>query len=96
MTGGTKNRIELPKKEVLMNCMGDKKCNRIAKKGNFDGLQRGQKMQQNYQKRKFQWIAWGTKNGIELPKKEFLMNCMGDKKCNRITKKGNFDGLPRG
>ncbi len=33
----------------------------------------------------------GTKNTIELPKKEILMNDVGDRNCNRITKKGNFD-----
>jgi len=28
---------------------------------------------------------------MELPKKEFLMDDVGNKKYNRITKKGNFD-----
>ncbi len=37
-----------------------------------------------------------TKNAVELPKKAILMDDAGDKKCNRITKKGNFDGWYRG
>ena len=38
----------------------------------------------------------GAKNVIELPKKENLMDDAGGKKCNRITKKGNFDRWCRG
>jgi len=34
----------------------------------------------------------GVKNAIELPKKEDLMDGVGNKKYNGITKKGNFDG----
>ena len=34
----------------------------------------------------------GVKITMEFPKKEILMCDVGDKKCSRITKKGNFDG----
>ena len=34
----------------------------------------------------------GGKITMQFPKKEILMGDVGDKKCSRITKRGNFDG----
>ncbi len=48
-----KDEVELPKKENLIDGAGNKRVNRITKKGNFDGQWRGWGMQWNCQKRKF-------------------------------------------